>query len=148
MNGDPSQTSAGSLIARRILDREAASDGHATSAAVAGALQQVCLRTAANLRDAMGVGGCEALLARAVARAVETHPALEDICRRSAANIQIDDLLAAIEARGVVATTTAVEALLGALIDILSRLIGEDMAIRLIDPDVPRPRPNAGARRS
>jgi hypothetical protein len=145
MTGDADQFPGSSRIARRVLDREAIPSGDAAPAIVAGALHRVCASMSANLRDAMGGAGRDALLARAVSRATATHPALKDMWRRNAADIRVEDVLATIDAHGAAATVAAVEALLVALIDILSRLIGEDMAIRLIDHDVPRSRPSGGA---
>ena len=146
MIDDADQAPAASRVARRVLDREAVPASDGASAVVAEALQRVCARTSANLRDAMGVTGCDALVARAVSRAKGTHPVLTDICRRNAADVRVEDLRATIEAHGAAASIAAVEALLVSLIDILSRLIGEDMAIRLIEPDIPRSRPGGGAR--
>jgi hypothetical protein len=145
MIGDADQASASSRIARRVLDREAIPARDGAPAVAAAALQRVCARTLDNLRDAMGVDGCDALLARAVSQATATHPALKDMYRRNAADIRVEDVLATIDAHGLTAITAAVEALLVALIDVLTRLIGEDMAIRLIDHDVPRSRPSGGA---
>jgi hypothetical protein len=145
MTGDADQVPGSSRVARRILDREAIPSGDAAQAVVAEALHRVCARTLANLRDAMGGAGCDALMARALSRATAAYPVLKDMWRRSTADVRVEDLQATIEAHGAATTVAAVEALLVALIDILSRLIGEDMAIRLIDHDVPRSRPSDGA---
>jgi hypothetical protein len=127
------------------MEREAITRGTTEPAIVAPALQRIFARTCDNLRDAMGDDGCDALVARARARVERSHPALEDLCRRRAGDLQVEDVLATIDAYDVDAITAAVEVFLAALIEILSRLIGEDMAIRLIDHDVPRSRPNGGA---
>jgi hypothetical protein len=145
MSGDAGQTPTALRIARRVLNREVTPGGDGNHAATAAALQRLCARTSDNLRDAMGASGCEALLARALARAERAHPVLKDLCRETAGNVHLDDVLATIEAHSVEAITEAIEALLAALIDILSRLIGEDMAIRLIDQEVPRSRLGDGA---
>jgi hypothetical protein len=139
MSGDADQTPAALRIARRVVKRAAVAGGEVTDAAVAAALQRVSSRAFANLREAMGASGCEALLTRALARAERAHPALRDLYREKTGDIQVDDVLAIIEAHSVDAVTAAIEALIAALIDILSRLIGEDMATRLIDQEVPRP---------
>jgi len=89
------------------------------------------------LRDSMGDDGSSALLARALARTEADHPALTNLRRRNEANIHPDGVVASVEAHGIAAVTAAIEALLAALVEILSRLIGEDMAIRLIDQDAP-----------
>lgn len=82
----------------------------------------------------MGVDGCNALLVRALARMEADHPAVKKVCRINGDNIQLDGVAASIEAYGVAAVTAAVEALVATLLDALGRLIGEDMAIRIIDP--------------
>jgi uncharacterized iron-regulated protein len=110
------------------------------------ALQRTCLRVSDNLRDSMGDAGCNALLARALARTEADHPALKDIRRLDEDNIHLDGVLASIEAHGVAAVTAAIEALLAALVGILGRLIGEDMAIRLIDHDASRSRAGDGGK--
>lgn len=113
---------------------------------MAGAdLQRTCLRVVENLRDAMGEDGCTALLARALARTEHDHPALKDIRRLNNGGIHLDGVMASIEAHGAAPVTAAIEAMLAALIDVLGRLIGEDMALRIIDQDVPRPRTRDGA---
>ena len=146
MSADAGEAPASLRMARSVLERETALGGDASPPVVAAALQRVCARIADNLHDAMGVAGCDALVARAVARAETTNPALKDLCRRAAGDIQIDEILPHIEVHGVARVVAAIEALLAALIDILSRLIGEDMAKRLIDRDVPRSRSGRGAR--
>jgi hypothetical protein len=132
-------------IARRVMGREAVRDAGASPAAIASALQRVFGRLSYNLRDAMGPDGYDALLLRALARAKRAHPALAMAGALNEREMHTDKMLAIIEAHGADVATDAMEALLVAFIDILSRLIGEDMAIRLIDPDVPQSRPNGGA---
>jgi hypothetical protein len=146
MTGNASEAPSSLRIARRVLDREVVPSAGATPADVAAALQRVCARLSYNLRDSMGPAGYDALLVRALARAEPAHPALVAACPRNGGEIHLDNLQASIEKHGVVAATAAVEALLAAFIDLLSRLIGEDMAIRLMDQDVPRSRPGGGAR--
>jgi hypothetical protein len=97
-----------------------------------------------NLRDSMGEDGCTALLARALARTEPDHPALIDIRRLNDGSIHLDGVVASVEVHGVAQVTAAIEALLAALVDVLSRLIGEEMALRLIDPDASRSRKGGG----
>lgn len=112
---------------------------------VGAALQRTCVRVSETLRNLLGEDGRNALLVRALARTEADHPALKSICRLDEGGIQLDGVVASVEAHGVAAVTAAIEALLAALIDVLGRLIGEDMAIRLIDHDAPRSRTGAGA---
>jgi hypothetical protein len=135
-------------IARRLLTREAA-PGKARDPKVDGAaLQRTMSRVFESLRDSMGVDGCNALLVRALARTEADHPALKSITRLNENSIYLDGVVASVELHGVAAVTKAIEALLAALIDALGRLIGEDMAIRLIDPDAPASRSGDGAKSS
>ena len=103
------------------------------------ALQSACLRTAEYMRDLLGEDGSNALLVRALARTEAGHPALKSIRRLNEGRIHLDSVAAGVEAHGVTAVTSAIEALLAALIEILGRLIGDEMAIRLIDQDALRP---------
>jgi hypothetical protein len=98
----------------------------------------------------MGEDGADALFARALARTESQHPALKNMLRLDEAGggIHLNGVVASVEAHGAAAVNSAMEALLAALVDILGRLIGEDMAIRLIDHDDPRSRPADGAQSS
>jgi hypothetical protein len=140
MNKDASQSSSSIEIARRLLAREAAPGREHEPAKAAAALQQTCLRVIETLRDSMGGDGTNALLVRALARTEAEHPALKKVTRINGINIHLDGVAASVEAHGIAAVTAALEALLAALIDSLGRLIGEDMAIRLMNHDDPLPR--------
>ena len=113
---------------------------------VAAALQRAVVRVSANLRDSVGDDGRDALLGRAFARTEPDYPALKDIRRLSNGAIHLDGVIASADAHGVAAVTVAIEALLAALVDVLARLIGEDMAMRLLDHDLPGPSPDGGTR--
>lgn len=145
MNRDASQSPTSLQIARRLLAREAAPGSEAEPEKAGAALQRTCARVSETLRDSMGEDGRNALLVRALARTEAHHPALKNICRLNEGGIQLDGVVASVEAHGVAAVTAAIEALLAALVDVLARLIGEDMAIRLIDNDGPRSRTGDGA---
>lgn len=125
-----------SLLARRLLARGGLEEA-ATPADVGIALQRTCARVNQQLCDSMGDEGCAALLARALARTEVAHPALKTLRRTTDDTIDLDGVVASVEANGAAAVTAAVEALLAALMDVLTRLIGEDMAIRIIDADAP-----------
>lgn len=146
MNQDASPSPASVQIARRLLARDAAPGRERDPAAAGAALERVCLRVLHNLRDSMGDDGCNALLARALARTKADHPALTNVRRINDGSIHLDGVAAGVEAHGVAETTAAIEALLAALVDVLGRLIGEDMAIRILDHDPPRSRTRGGAK--
>jgi hypothetical protein len=144
MSGDALPSSASVQIARRLLAREAPPGRKAEPKAIGAALERTCVRVSANLRDAMGDDGWAALFARALARTERDHPALQSIRRVDNGGIQLDGVVASIETHGAGPVTAGIEALLAALIDVLGRLIGEDMAIRLVDGDHGTPRSQKG----
>ena len=116
-----------------MLARDARPGQSADSAAAAAALQRTLARVGEQLGDALGADGRNALLARALSQTEKEHPALRKIRRIDNDTIQLEGVVTTVEADGVAAVTAAIEALLAAVIEVLSRLIGEDMAIRLID---------------
>jgi hypothetical protein len=139
-----SYSPAAQEMARRLLARETSAARE--PAIVAATLQRACMRVSANLRDSVGDDGRDALLARAIARTESDHPALKDIHTVNHGAIHLDGVVASVEVHGVVPVTAAIEALLAALLDVLGRLIGEDMAMRLLDHDLAGPSPDGGTR--
>jgi len=127
------------LIARRLLVRDGYPADSEQRAAIE-ALQGTCARVCSNLRDTMGDDGCTALIARALARTESGHPALTSIRRISRGKIAIDNVAGGVESHGVAAVTAGVEALLASLFEILGKLIGEDMATRIMELGSPRAR--------
>lgn len=115
-------------------------------AQVGAALQRMIVRVSETLRDSMGEDGRNALLVRALARSEADHPALKKIVVLDDHGIQLDGVGASIEAHGVKTVTAAIEAFLAALIDVLGRLIGEEMAMQMIDQDNPQPPMGGGAK--
>lgn len=97
------------------------------------ALLGSCATADRNLRQALGDHGCDALLSRAVATIEARHPLAADL--RQDQVVTRERLAMAVQVHGAAATEAAVESLVATLVDILARLIGEDMAVRLIDPD-------------
>jgi hypothetical protein len=122
-------------FARRLLARDAVEVRDGEPEQVAAALRRTGLRVSANLRDALGEAGSSALLARALARAEADYPALHGMSRQNQGEINLDTVVTVIERHGVAAATAVFESLLAALIDILSRLVGEEMAMQLMDHD-------------
>jgi len=133
-------------IARRILRRDQSTLREGTSDASGVALQRSFLRFADALRESLGDAGSAALLARALARTEVAHPALKDLRQLGDHAIRLDDIAACIEGHGIEDVAAGVEALIVAVVDVLTRLIGEDMTIRLLDHGEPDPRARDGAR--
>jgi hypothetical protein len=101
----------------------------------AGALYRAYTIVSTNLRSAVGDDGTDALLGRAMARAVEQHPTVGELRRTATANIDAAQLAAAVATHGEPAVRAAIEDLLGTVIELLTRLVGEGLAMRLIDHD-------------
>ena len=114
----------------------------------AGALYRAYAVVSMNLRSAVGDDGTDALLARAMARAEEQHPAARELRRTATANIDSGQLAAAVMTHGEPAIRAAIEEILGTVIELLTRLVGRGMAMRLIDHDpgaTTRPRTDESA---
>ena len=131
-------------IARQMLERDAA--GVTEVGPLGAALERTFTRVSTNIRRSVGEDGYAALLARAVVTAISDEPALTVIPRSDAMGVEVD-IATAVEAHGVRAVGASLESLLAALVDILSDLIGEDMAGTLLDHDGPPQRPAEPARR-
>ena len=112
-------------------------------------LRKTCARVSGTLRNSLGADGCNALLVRALTRIEAQHPLIKDLRRNSDGGISFDVLVTSVDVHGVAAVSAAIEALLAALIDILVRLIGEDMTVRLTAAEVaPLSSANGGGIRS
>jgi hypothetical protein len=126
---------ASSEIARRVLARDPPTVGDGTPEPAGPVLQRSWMRVTDTLRDSMGEAGCAALLERALTHTEAAHPVLKDLRRYDTGDVRLDGIAGSVDAHGIEAVTAAAEALLAAVLDILTRLIGEDMAIRLIVHD-------------
>ena len=128
-----------------MLEREA--DDAADAANGDGAaMQRAFARLSGNLRRSVGEDGYGALLARAAA-GTESEPSILSVIPRSDATGIDLDIVGAIERHGPVAAGAALESLIAALVDILSELIGADMARNLLDHDGSPRTPGAEERR-
>ena len=123
-----------SEVARRMLDRDARAPRKAVKSA-AEALQHSCTRVTDSLCRSLGAVGSSALLERAFARTAKEHPVIKEMYRRDGDSTRVDGITRSVEAHGNDVVTRAIEALLTAVIDLLTRLVGEEMATRLISGD-------------
>ena len=139
----PAALRAARQLVERELQRPATSD--TDDAHHGAALFRAYAATCDNVRATMGDDGCDALFARAYARENAAHPALKQLRIGKNYDTSLENVGAAIATHGVIAATAAVEALIATVIDILARLIGEDMAIRIIDHDAALPPISGGA---
>lgn len=112
----------------------------AADAAPASA-QLACETLCRELSQRMGAAGCKALLNRSVAQMQGEHPALREILIETAPELRVE--LPSDRAPGTTASAeaaAALTALLVAAIELLFRMIGEDMTHRLVDSAQPRVR--------
>ena len=84
----------------------------------------------------VGPDGCHALFTRGLAEARTEYPALAQIQLRARSQPYIDGVPETIMAHGDAATAEALEAMLVHLVELLGRLIGDDMATKLIERSV------------
>ena len=131
---DDPKLSSSVQLARRLLAQDTAA-GIGDPEIVAVGLRKTCARVSGALRNALGTDGCNALLIRAMTRTEAQHPLIADLQRSGEGHISFDGLVKSVDEHGVGAVTAAIEALLAALIDILVRLIGEEMTVRLTAAD-------------
>lgn len=81
----------------------------------------------------VGPDGCHALFGRALAETRPQYPALEKIQLRARSEPYIEGVADSIMARGDPETAEALESMMVRLVELLGRLIGDDMAGKLID---------------
>lgn len=97
------------------------------------AMQRAFSRVSDNLRRTVGEDGYRALLGRAIAQMGSNQPVWTST-RYAGFGIELD-VVAATERHGAAAVGAALESLVAALLDILSDLIGADMARNLLNHD-------------
>jgi len=129
-------------VARRLLDQSDATIGSQVLAA-----DHVYRDLAVVLSRSFGPLGYHALLARALAQVRSSYPALGAISVHSPIEPWLEGLDAAERAHGAGATIDGVTAVLSAFVDLLARLIGEDMAISLLSQALPDHAQTAGGHR-
>ena len=120
-------SSTGDEAVKRLFARESATTSDADAAAGAARVLQ---RLSADLSRFIGSDGYQALLARARARAEATHPSLKQINITERA---VEGVEESIQAHGAAQTAAGLEATAKALIDLLGRLIGNDLALKLVE---------------
>ena len=117
-------------IARRLIDSRRQERTGADTAARAAA--SACDHLYRELARWVGVDGCHALFTRALTQARVEHPALTQIQLHARSDPYVDGLAATIMAYGDAATAEALASMLVRLLELLGRLIGDDMATKLV----------------
>jgi len=98
----------------------------------------MCTQLRAGLGRWVGATGYRALLDRALGLARAEHPALGSLLCHGG---EVPMITAAVRAHGVAEVAAAMVAWVAALIELLGRIIGEEMAVRLVEQtDIPSPR--------
>ena len=114
------------LIENRQHEREPSSD-------LARAVVDACNDLYRELSRWVGPDGCHALFARALAQARTDSATLEQIQLRPGADPYLDGVADSILTHGDSTVAEALESMLVYLVELLQRLIGGDMATKLID---------------
>lgn len=103
----------------------------------AHAAVDACNKLHRDLSRWVGVDGCHALFTRALAQARTDYPLLEEIQLRPRSEPYVEGWAETIDAYGAAETAAAIESMLVGLIELLGRLIGDDMATKLIEESFP-----------
>jgi len=118
-------------IARRLISSQRSdASGGATPARAAAA---ACDNLYRELSRWVGPDGCHALFTRALAEARADNAALQQTQLRARSDPYVDGVAETIMARGEPATADALESMLVRLVELLGRLIGDDMATKLLE---------------
>ncbi|MCA1674547.1 MAG: hypothetical protein LC799_20945 [Actinobacteria bacterium] len=97
---------------------------------IAAAAEQGCFRLRAVLTRWIGFEGYRALVDRALAQAQAEHPAVAGLqCQGG----DVEGMAAAVGVHSAAEVREGILALVARLVDLLSRLIGEEMAVRLVE---------------
>lgn len=118
-------------LARRLIDRGRAEG--AASADSAGTAVAAFDRLYQALSRWVGLDGCHALFTRALAQARAEHPLLGSIQLHARSTPYLDGVAETIKQHGARETADALESMLVILIELLGRLIGDEMARNLIE---------------
>jgi hypothetical protein len=105
----------------------------ATGDTLARAAAAACDHIYRELSRWVGRDGCHALFTRALVQARTDYPLLEEIQLRAQSEPYVEGVAEMIRARGDGATAEALESVLVRLVELLGRLIGDDMAMKLIE---------------
>ncbi|HEX5385926.1 MAG TPA: hypothetical protein VFW66_04430 [Gemmatimonadales bacterium] len=131
--------SPAALAAARRLWASGANDA-ATPDDVGAVASRIFAQLGRGLARWIGPDGYTALLNRALGLARQEHGALLGLMWRESA---APDFAAAAQVYGVAAVRAGVVAMLATFIDLLARIIGEDMAVQLVERTRPLSGPGA-----
>jgi hypothetical protein len=123
------QRSAAATEVARLLWTGAAGDTKSPDE-VAAAVERTCIQLRAGLGRWIGAMGYRTLLDRALVLARAEHPALGSL---SCYGGDEEMITAAVRAHGAAEVAAGMVALVAGLVELLGRIIGEEMAVRLVE---------------
>lgn len=118
-------------LARRLIERSRAEGAPSADSAHPAAL--TLNRLYLDLARWVGPDGCHALFTRALAEARAENPLLGTIQLQARSTQYLEGVAETIERHGAAETDAALESMLLIVIEVLSRLIGDEMARILIE---------------
>lgn len=133
----PSPSTGSRDAARRIFEREGGESQEAHHV-LAGA-DRICARVCVGLTRWFGPFGAAALMSRALARAQVEHPVLAPAAVLSDKSPCVTGLIDGVQPGEARLLSEGVIVLLATLTDLIGRLIGDDLALRLLDQSAAAP---------
>ncbi|HEY5940850.1 MAG TPA: hypothetical protein VIT87_08520 [Gemmatimonadales bacterium] len=124
------QRSAAATKVAKLLWSRAASDDTDSAEEVAAVTERTCLQLRAGLGRWIGAMGYRALLDRALILARAEHPALVGL---SCHGGDEEMIATAVRTHGAAEVAAGMVALVAGLVDLLGRIIGEEIAVRLVE---------------
>ncbi len=124
--GDSARELVEQLIAHAAQDKS-------SSAVDTGAVISAYQRVSGELTRWVGGDGARALLMRALSRAQASHPGLSGIAIASHSRPVLEGLSVGITSNGNAAIEAGLESMLVTLFELLSRLLGDDLAVKLAE---------------
>ena len=131
----PADAPAAVELARRLIAREVSASDQADSPAAA--TQAACERVYRGLGLWLGENGAQALFMRALAQARSAHPPVREISLQAKAERRLDGVTETIQTYGASAVAAGLEAVLAGVLELLGRLLGADIATRLVEQTTP-----------
>jgi hypothetical protein len=122
------RSTAASEVARLLWSRNARDNS--SSEEVVAAAERTCIQLRAGLGRWIGAMGYRALLDRALVLARAEHPALASLSCHGGDEQMI---AAAVRSYGAAEVAAGMMALVSRLVELLGRIIGEEMALRLVE---------------
>jgi hypothetical protein len=118
-------------LAHRLIEK--GRSGQLAGETAARAAADACGHLYRELARWVGSDGCHALFSRALALAQKEHAPLDEIQLRARTVPYVEGVEETIRAHGDAETAEALESMLVRVVELLGRLIGDDMAAKLLE---------------